>query len=308
MGCCPGGGCRIDGIHFGPLRYVALGVGLVAAALVFVPRRFAVVPVVLVAAYFVLASAIVENGRHGIRQASAGGLFAGIHLAHPDWIDRRVGRNADVSFVWHYAGETRPLWNNEFFNRSVHAVYTVDGPDPADGGLPETPVHELDDGRLATATGATPRVRYAVSYTDIAGTRLARDPGIGLALYRVDGPIVILTRVQGVYANDTWSGRRVTYRRLRCTGGQLSVRLGTDSHLFAGKQVVTATEAGHVVASIEIGPTDLPTLGVALDPDSNNVCTVSFTMSTLRVPAAVQPGSSDRRKLGAHFFSFDFSG
>ncbi len=296
-----------QGIHFHSLRLVALGVGLAAAAFIFVPRWLAFVPVALVAVYFVLASAVVENGRHGIRQASAGGLFAGIRLPHPDWIDRRVGRAADVSFVWHYAGETRPLWNNEFFNRSVGTVYTVDGPDPADGGLPETPVHERPDGRLATASGTIPRVRYAVSYTDIAGTRLARDPGIGLALYRVDGPMVILTRIRGLYANDTWSGRRVTYRRLRCTGGQLTVRLGTDAHLFSGNQVVTATEQGKVVGSIEVAPTDQPILGVPLDPDAHGVCTVTFSMATVRIPARVQPGSTDKRALGAHFLAFDFS-
>ena len=153
----------------------------------------------------------------------------------------------------------------------------------------------------------TPRVRYAVSYTDIAGTRLARDPGIGLALYRVNGPIVILTRVRGLYANDTWSGRRVTYRRLRCSGGQLSVRLGTDGHLFSGNQVVTATENGRVVGSIQISPTDQPTLGVPLDADAHGVCTVDFTAATLRIPALVQSGSKDTRKLGAHYFSFDYS-
>jgi hypothetical protein len=166
----------------------------------------------------------------------------------------------------------------------------------------------LSDGRLATAAGTAPHVRYAVAYTDIAGTRLARDPGIGLALYRVNGPIVILTRVRGLYANDTWSGRRVTYRRLRCTGGQLSVRLGTDAHLFSGDQVVTATENGQVVGSIQIGPTDQPTLGVPLDPDARGVCTVAFTAQTLRVPARIQPGSTDTRKLGAHFLAFDYSG
>jgi len=165
----------------------------------------------------------------------------------------------------------------------------------------------LPDGRLATTTGTAPRVRYAVSYTDIAGTRLARDPGIGLALYRVNGPIVILTRVRGLYPNDTWSGRQVTYRRLRCPGGQLSVRLGTDAHLFAQNQVVTATENGHVVGSIQISPTDQPTLGVPLDPDTHRVCTVVFTASTLRVPARVQSGSDDPRKLGAHYLSFDYT-
>ena len=295
------------GIHFGPLRFVALGVGLVAAAMVLLPRRLAVIPVALVAVYLVLASAVVENGRHGIRRASIGGLWAGVRLAHPDWIDRRVGRNADVSFVWHYAGETRPVWVNEFFSRSVHTIYTVDGPDPADGGLPETPVHERADGRLATASGAVPRVHYAVSYVDLAGRQLARDPGIGLTLYRVDGPLVILTRVRGLYPNDTWAGRTVTYRRAECTGGQLSVRLGTDSQLFNRNQLVTATESGHRVASIEVPPAEQVTLGVPLTPDSGGNCEVTFTSAIWRIPARVQHGSKDDRRLAAHFYTFDYS-
>jgi len=297
-----------QGIHFGTLRFVALGVGLLAASLVFLPRRFAVVAAVLVGTYFVLASAVVENGRHGIRQASRGGLFAGIRLPHPDWIDRRVGRDADVSFLWHYAGETRPLWMNEFFSRSVQTVYTVDGPDPADGGLPETPVHERSDGVLATGAGKVPHVRYAVSYTDIAGRPLARDPGIGLTLYRVNGPLVVLTRVRGLYPNDTWAGRTVTYRRVRCTGGQISVRLGTDAQLFDRNQVVTATVQGKQVGSISIPPAEQVVLGVPLIPDSAHRCEVTFTARTLRVPARIQPGSTDHRPLGAHYYTFDFTG
>lgn len=301
LGLLPWWWVQDQGIHFGPLRIVALGVGLaVGAAFVLVPKRYTPVFPALVLVYFVLASAVVENGRHGIHQASAGALFAGIRKAHPDWIDRTVGRDADVSFLWHYAGETRPLWNNEFFNRSVRTVYTVDGPDPADGGLPETPVFARPDGELATAAGTAPHVQYAVSYTDIAGTPLARDAQIGLTLYRVDGPLVILTRISGVYP-DSWGGRTVTYRRFSCAGGTLSVRLGTDAHLFAVDQTVTATELGHVVGSISIAPTDQPTLRVPLRPDARQTCTVRFTAATLRVP-----GPADRRRLGAHYYSFDY--
>jgi hypothetical protein len=297
-----------QGIHFGALRFVALGVGLVAAAaFVMVPRRFGLAFSVLAVVFFVCSTLVIENGRHGIHQASVGSLWAGIRVAHPDWIDRAVGRDARVAFVWHYAGETRPLWNNEFFNRSVDGVYTVDGPDPADGGLPETPVHERSDGTLVTATGSAPRVRYAVSYTDLAGSPVARDPGIGLVLYRVDGPLVVLTRITGLYPTDTWSGPRVTYRRLRCTGGHLSVRLGTDEHLFSTAQVVTATVGGRVVKRIPVAPTAQPTLRVPLRPDARGTCTVTFTMQQLRVPALVQPGSTDTRRLGAHFLAFDYS-
>jgi hypothetical protein len=301
LGLLPWWWLQDHGIHFGPLRIVALGVGLaVGAAFVLVPPRYALVFPALLLVYFALSSAVVENGRHGIHQASAGALFAGIRVPHPDWIDRTVGRDANVSFLWHYAGETRPLWNNEFFNRSVRTVYTINGPDPADGGLPETPVFARGDGELATADGAVPRVQFAVSYTDIAGTPLARDSKIGLTLYRVDGPLVVLTRVSGVYP-DTWGGRNVTYRRYSCTGGTLSVHLGTDEHLFTADQTVTATELGHVVGTIRIAPAEQPTLRVPMRPDARGVCAVRFTAAGLRVP-----GAGDRRRLGAHYYSFDY--
>jgi hypothetical protein len=295
------------GIRFGPLRFVALGAGVLAAlAFVLSPRR--VVPVLLAATgvYFVLVSVVAENGRHGMRQASVGGLWAGIRKAHPDWIDRRVGRNADVAFLWHYAGETRPLWNNEFFNRSVGTVYTLDGPDPADGGLPETPVRERTDGTLVAETGHAPRVRYAVSYQDIAGQLLARDQGIGLGLYRVDGPLVFITQIHGVDP-DTWAGSLVTYRRLRCTGGKLTVRLGTDEHLFDRTQTVTAHENGRVVGRAHIVPGEQPSLVVPLRPGPAGTCFVVFEAGLTRVPSHVQPGNSDRRRLAAHYYAFDYA-
>jgi hypothetical protein len=266
------------------------------------------VPVLLAATgvYFVLVSVVAENGRHGMRQASVGGLWAGIRKPHPDWIDRTVGRSADVAFLWHYTGETRPLWNNEFFNRSVGTVYTLDGPDPADGGLPETPVRERADGTLVAGSGRVPTVRYAVSFQDIAGQLLARDTGIGLGLYRVDGPLVFITQVHGVYP-DTWAGRRVTYRRLRCTGGTLTVRLGTDEHLFDRTQVVTAREQGRVVGRSRIVPGEQPSLVVPLHPGPAGSCFVTFTAAVVRVPARVQAGSTDTRRLAAHYFAFDYA-
>jgi hypothetical protein len=308
LGLLPWWWLQDQGIHFGPLRLVALGLGLVAAlAFAALPRRYALVFAGATAVYFVLTGLVAENGRHGIHQASVGGLWAGIRVAHYDWIDRRVGRSANVAFLWHYAGETRPLWNNEFFNRSVGTVYTVDGPDPADGGLPETPVRELASGTLVTSTGVTPHVQYAVSYTDISGKLLARDPGIGLGLYRVNGPLVILTRVTGLYENDSWAGRHVTYRRLLCTGGILSVRLGTDEHLFARNQRVTARESGRVVGSVLIAPAKQPTLRVPLRPNAAGTCTVTFSALTDRVPARVFPGNHDTRRLAAHYYAFEYA-
>jgi hypothetical protein len=123
----------------------------------------------------------------------------------------------------------------------------------------------------------------------------------------VNGPLVVLTRVSGLYPNDTWSGKRVTYRRLRCEGGRLAVRLGTDENLFDSRQVVTARSGGKVVGRVAIAPGEQPTLDVPLRPDANRTCRVIFTMSKLRVPAKVQKGSTDTRRLGAHFLAFDFT-
>ncbi|HZT91816.1 MAG TPA: glycosyltransferase family 39 protein [Gaiellaceae bacterium] len=296
-----------QGVHFGAERVVAFAVALAAgAAFAAVPPRLAGALVMLTAGYLVLVGAVAENGRHGAVRASQGALFAGIRAPHPDWIDRRVGTATDVAAVWHWnAGETHPLWENEFFNRSVGDVYTVNGPDPSDGGLPETPVHERSDGVLVRADGTVPRARYALSYADLAGAVVARDP-IGLALYRVDGPLVFVTRVSGLYANDTWGGRVVTYHRFRCAGGFLTVRVGTDANLFDVDQILTARENGRTVASLRIAPTAQPTLRVRLVP-RHGVCTVRFLAARTRVPARVQPGNADMRALAVHYYAFSYA-
>jgi hypothetical protein len=295
-----------QGVHFGVERVVALVLALAAgAAFVGLPPRFAGALVVLTAVYLVLVGAVAENGRHGVVRASQGALFAGTRAPEPDWVDRRVGTAANVAFVWHWnAGETHPLWEDEFFNRSVGDVYTIGGPDPSDAGLPETPVHERADGVLVRADGSVPRVRYAISYTDLAGTVLRRDP-IGLALYRVDGPMVIVTRVSGVYP-DTWGRRRVTYHRYRCTGGFVAVRVGTDSQLFASDQVIRVRENGRTVRIVRVSPTAQPTFRVPLRP-RHGICTVRFLAAQTRVPARVQPGNADTRALAAHYYAFEYS-
>jgi len=275
-------------IHLDQVRWAALAASLAAAAaFAFVPRRFALVLPAFVAAYFVLTAYVVENGRHGIHQASLGKLWAGIRTGHPDWIDRAVGPNASVAILRTSSMTDETIWENEFFNRSVGTVYfhhVERVPDP----LPER------------ALSRTTRVRYVLA-DDAAGTVVARDPGIGVTLYRVDGPLVVPTHVTGLYPNDTWSGRRVVYTRTHCHGGKLSVALGSDPSLFKRAQVVTARERGHVVGRARIAPAESTELVVALQPVAS-VCTVRFDVARTAVP-----GHGDSRALGAHFFSFDYT-
>jgi hypothetical protein len=139
--------------------------------------------------------------------------------------------------------------------------------------------------------------QYVLSDIEIGGKVVARDP-VGVDLYRVDGPVVILSHVTGLYPNDTWSGKSVTYQRVECTGGSLAVALQGDAGLFRTPQRVVATERGSAVGRAEIPVAGTTTLRVPLRP-VHGVCTVTFTVARTAVP-----GPGDRRRLGAHFLSF----
>jgi hypothetical protein len=295
------------GIDFATLRWVALAVSLVAAGLlVFVSRRFTMVLVLLVAAYFVVTGAIVQNGRHGIVQASRGAAFAGIQAQHYDWVDRAVGRNADVTQLWNNVGAIQRVWENEFFNRSIRR--TVDTGNAFTGGLPEQSLRELKNGAIVDAQGRPYRVRYALAAQSsfIKGDTVALDNGTGMLLARVNGPLFVLAKVTGIYPNDTWSGRHVRYMRRDCTGGYLSVQLQSDPSLFDAPQVVTA-RAGGVTRSISVPPTSDPQQWIVpLAKLPNGTCVVDFTTKTVRVPAEVQAGSTDTRPLGVHFIHFGY--
>jgi Dolichyl-phosphate-mannose-protein mannosyltransferase len=297
-------------LSLGQIKWGALAAGL-AAGVVFlaVPRRYLAGLAVLVAAYFVITTAAVQRGRHGIRITSVGSLWAGIRVDHRDWIDRQVGHNADVSMIWNGRVSAYGVWENEFFNRSVKTVYDLGGAVP--GGLPETHVHPLADGRLVDDAGHAVTARYALTSdgADLVGSVIGRDPRIGLYLVRVNGPLIVIkTEVHGLYTDpgDTWSKKVVTYSRSSCTGGKLSVLLQSDASLYRTTQTVTASVGGKVAGVAQIAPTKIVHLVVPLEPDARNVCHVRFDVAKTLVPAQVIPGSTDTRPLGAHFLRFDF--
>ncbi len=288
------------------VRYAAFGVSIVLAAVfVLLPRRFALVLPVLLAVYFVATSFVVENGRHGIRKTTVGDLWAGTHLPHPNWIDREVGPKGSVSVLWTGTlGDAYPLWENEFFSRSVHTVYDVNDagrPDP----LPMVAVERAPDGKLVD-DGHPISATYVLTDTslDLAGKLVKEDP-VGVDLYRVDGPVIILTHISGLYPSDTWSGKTVTYQRVRCTGGRLTVELQGDSHLFTRPQTVVVTEAGRIIAHTTVPVTGTRKLTVPLQAAGGR-CVVRYTVGRTIEPAGVEPGSIDTRRLGTHFVLFSY--
>lgn len=288
----------------------ALGLALaLAAAFLLVPRRLAIVLPLLVLGLWAAALKPIWWGKHGFERASRGALFQGIRDVERDWIDRALPTGKEAAFLWTGLTDRLTVNQNEFFNRGVGPVYYL--VDPTPGGLPETRV-VIDDttGLVSFADGAPVRDEYLLSDDSFepVGTRIARDRGWGVTLWRIDRPLVSASRVDGLYPQDTWSGRTVTYTRRRCEGGHLRVSLSSDANLFLEPQTVTARVSGEVVSRISFAPDERVVLTVPLAPTSGrDECRVVLEVSPTAVPAEVSPGlSADDRVLGAHFDRFEY--
>ena len=277
---------------------------VLACAFLLVSARWAYALPLVVLAWFVFTTERLEDFDHGFPKASIGARYQGIKVSNRDWVDQIVGRDGNVAFLWSGGDKNAQwrLWQNEFFNRSVGRVYDLGGPSP--GGLPETPVRRRVDGALL-ANGRLVRVPYVLAdvHIPLAGGVVARDQAAGMVLRRADGPLAIAYRIKGLYPNDTWSGKHVTYTRLRCRGGRLSVDLAGDATLFHGRQTVSSEGK-----SVSFLPSESATLSVPMRRLREGTCRAVFTVRATAVPAVVFPGSSDARVLGAHFTAFRYTG
>ncbi len=282
---------------------VVVAAAVIASLFFAVSPRYALALPLVVLAWFAFTTERVERFHHGFPKASIGALFQGITADKRDWVDAAVGRNADVAFVFsgaHPTVQPLPLWENEFFNRSIGPVYDLR--QRSMGDLPETPVHQRADGILLLPDGRPVRSRYVLSDTSVplAGAVIGRDDVRGMVLRRTDGVVAIASRVSGIFP-DGWSGRHVTYTRLRCSGGTLTAFFASDTHLFSGPQTIAA--GGR---STSLDPAQVANLSVPLRP-RKGVCRVVFTVKPTAVPALVERGSGDGRVLGARFVQFSYS-
>jgi hypothetical protein len=284
----------------------ALAVAL-SAAFLFVPRRYAVVLPLLVFALWAAAVKPIWWGKHGFERAGRGSLFQGIREAKRDWIDRGLPTGTKAVFLWTGRTDRLTVNENEFFNRQVGPVYYVAGRTPGD--LPETRVTvDPKTGAVTLPDGRPVPDSYVVADSSFEpdGTPLARDKGWGITLWRVTPPLVSALRVDGLYPNDTWSGRTVTWVRRRCRPGRLLVWVSSDPGLFFEPQTIVARSGGRVIGRAVFPPEGRAVLWVRVartKPASE--CRVQFVVTPTAVPKRVTGGENpDTRVLGAHFNRF----
>ena len=284
---------------------VLAGAALAALAFVFVPRRYALVIPGFVLVYFALSQQPIVD-QHRFRSAQH--LFGGITTEYRDWVDRLVGRDADVSFLWTGTSDKFAVWENEVFSRSMGEIYTT-GP-AVPGGLEQTPVTiEPSDGYVRLEDGERVRASYVLTDAtgELAGKVVGEDGRKRLRLYRVDGPVRQLAFVDGLYPQDTWAGKNVTYTRHDCHGGTLEVEVQSDAAIFDEPNTVVVRVGDRVVGRFLVDPRiTLVRARVPLEPDGDT-CVVRFTMEDTAIPREVTNGENpDPRVLGLHFNRFDY--
>jgi len=299
-----------DRIGSGWIKPAALVLTIALAALfVFVPRRYAIALPLVVLGLWAAAFKPIWWGKHGFERFSRGSLFQGIRTADKDWIDRALPTDSVAAFLWTGRTDRLTVNQNEFFNRDVGPVYYIDKPTP--GGLPETRVRiDPDTGLVTLPDGSPVRDEYVLSDSSFEpdGVAIARDRGWGITLWRTNAPLVSAVRIDGLYPNDTWSGREVTYVRRRCRPGKLAVALSSDGSLFLASQMVVARSGGNTVGSVRLPPGASRTLRISLAPAAGGDCRVVFTVSPTAVPAKVTAGENpDDRVLGVHFNRFVYT-
>jgi hypothetical protein len=273
---------------------VMFGAIVAAAIFVLTPRRYALLlpAVTLVALSFM-------NGPPNRRttQAAKDSRTGGVQTRR-NWIDLAVGTKPDVTALWSGRAAYVTLWDNEFFNRSVGKVYNFFGPPD---GLPQQTV-ALDSQTGEVELDNHPvHARYVLADPTLvlrAGKPVARDKGLGMTVYRVDGPIKVAGQLEGVYP-DLWSGPTATYTELACKGGTVTVRLTSDPGSHPFPQTITAKEGGRVFSKTVRPRHFYVPFSVPVRP-VKGVCRVDYTISPTAIPDQ-RLHNGDTRELGIRF-------
>jgi hypothetical protein len=188
---------------------LALGALVAGALFALVPGRWARFALPGVVVLFLVASSYSvvkrEDGQAAAARAEAG-------TSDVSWVDHRIGRDARAVFLVtpDFASDGHPLWQTEFWNRSVDTVYQFGTPDPTNFPSTQT-TYDAVTGRITPVGVPLSQVpRYAViaSHYQLNGRLLAA--GTRLALYRLARPFGLASSTIGVEP-DGWTGAAGAY-------------------------------------------------------------------------------------------------
>jgi len=168
--------------------------------------------------------------------------YASQGTADTRWVDHAIGSKADAAFVFtpDLQADPHPMWQAEFWNRSVRRVFLLGAPDP--NGYPAVATTLEPSGRIVPTANGTRLPKYVVTppNVDIVG-RLVRSTG-RLALYRVQAPLRLGSRIEGVSA-DGWTGADAAYSRF-AEGGPAEMEISRPSWAASALPATVTIVAG----------------------------------------------------------------
>jgi glycosyltransferase involved in cell wall biosynthesis len=290
-------GDRVAGRENVALVAVLVSIAL-AAAFLWLPRRYAPMLPALVAVGFFLTWIPLQLWIHSFPRLSAAAYSTGISEPR-SWVDKAVGRTADVTLVWTGDNPYRG-WENEFWNRSVRRVYDL-GPSTLLAGASEPRLSvQPSTGVFLDPSGKPVHVRYVLAdpTTVIVGRKIAEDAAKQMAVYRVDGLLRTAVSISGWYP-DTWTGPHAEWTLRSCTRGELRVPVRTNPVLFAGTTQQIAVSGSTRPFVVRLPPTATRTIVVPLRPRAG-VCHIRFDITPSRKPAG------DPRTLGVLASGFEY--
>jgi hypothetical protein len=290
---------------------------LASTAILLVPRyvpRIAL-PVALAIGAFVLA----WGGGGALTAASASNSSSRQFLANingdPTWLDEHT-HGAPALYLGQQILDPNSENLLEFWNRSLKAVWSLDGTAPGPGPTLTPDVHGIH-GLLFP----DPHYPYVVAEPgiDVVGSVVSthlHSAGGGLEpwrLYRVQEPLRLRSAVTGLFP-DGWSGSNDTaYTRYSTTGGHAgTMRVLVSWREWAGPNTAKVTV---LMGRLVIGPDKQPALGKVtavrhwtLRAKKSKSFTLAAPGPQFRVevhvspkfmPAQLSSASTDRRELGA---------
>ncbi len=292
------------------LALVALGSGLALVALRLVRSARIGLAVGGVIAAFALTWSLTTEiyAANGERYASD--QQYGVLPLPPSWVDNLTGGDR-TALVGQGMSDPNPIWQLEFWNRSIEYFMGIDSSAPGPG---QTATPNLDDpnGTLAPHDlGA----EYAVAVGGVAIAAPKLTTVGGMELYRLSRRPVRLRETKSGVAVDGWMGESASYTRYDITElprGYVKVFLSREAACFPNLPPAAATVS---IGPVAIDRAEQPSIGRVTERRTVRVSAcqpnpvilrmprvpwrVEVTVDPPFVPRELDPNQPDARRLGA---------
>ncbi len=298
------------------LILVALAAGLLLLSLHFVrsARAGAALAVAIGAAALGWTLTTEIYAANGERHASDQ-QYAVLPLP-PSWVDAVTGGKR-TALVGQGMNDPNPIWQLEFWNRSIEYFMGIDGSAPGPGQT-ATPNLDDTDGTLAPHD-LDAEYGVGVGGVAIAAPKLATVGG--MELYRLGGKPVRLRETKSGVAPDGWMGEHASFTRYDVAGlgrGFVKVVFSRQGACFpnlpparvradVGPVAIDESEQASIGRVTASRTSELAACSVApiLLPVPAVPWRVELTVDPTFVPAELDANLGDRRALGA-VVSFEF--